>query len=279
MEPLGSPFVPDTSKGREGLAALLGDPAHALVGVDFDGTLAPIVKDPAQAWAHPGAAKALEAVASRYGTVAIITGRPAAVASELAGLRAGGPFGERLLVLGHYGFERWDGRTGELHTPPPSPGVARARGELTDLLAAVGAPAGTAIEDKELSLAVHVRQTAEPDTAFAQLHPALSRLAADCGLHLEPGRFVLELRPHGMDKGTALRALVTERGAQSVLFAGDDLGDIAAFDAIETLRDSGVPGICVWSASQEVAALADRTDLTVNGPEGVVELLQALASD
>ncbi len=44
--------------------------------VDFDGTLSPIVDDPARARAAPGAAEALVALAARFGLVAVMSGRP-----------------------------------------------------------------------------------------------------------------------------------------------------------------------------------------------------------
>lgn len=266
--------TPRTPAGAAGLDALLADPARALVAVDYDGTLAPIVDDPASARAQAGAAAAVERVAGAVGTVAIITGRPAGVAVELAGLQAGAG---NLLVLGHYGFERWDGQTGRVSTPPPPAGLALARQQLPDVLAAAGAPAGTVIEDKGLAVAVHVRRTADPASAMEVLNEPLARLASTSGLHLEPGRMVLELRPSGMDKGHALTALVAERGARAVLFAGDDLGDVAAFDAVGALRAQGIAGITVWSASPEVPSLAERTDLVVEGPAGIVAMLNGLA--
>jgi trehalose 6-phosphate phosphatase len=55
---------PATAEGRDGLAALLADPAGALIGSDFDGTLSPIVSDPAAARAHPGAVAALKRLAA-----------------------------------------------------------------------------------------------------------------------------------------------------------------------------------------------------------------------
>jgi trehalose 6-phosphate phosphatase len=96
---------------------------------------------------------------------------------------------------------------------------------------------------------------------------------------VEPGRYVLELRPPGMDKGKALRSFVDDRAARpsAVLFAGDDLGDLAAFDAVDGLRAEGVPGALVCSGSTEVTALADRADLVVDGPAGVVDLIGSLA--
>jgi len=89
---------------------------------------------------------------------------------------------------------------------------------------------------------------------------------------------VLELRPPGVDKGSALTGLVRERSAGSVLFCGDDLGDLPAFAAVRELRAQGVPGCVVASASAESPRVADAADLTVPGPDGIVALLTALAA-
>ncbi len=260
-----------TAEGQAGLDAILADPARALIATDFDGTLAPIVADPADAAAAPGAAAALTRLARSAGTVAIVTGRPAAAAVALSGV------GEvpGLIVLGHYGGERWE--AGELTSAAPPDGVARVRQALPGVLAAAGAPQGTRIEDKGTALAVHTRQTASPEAALARLREPLAALAADAGLALEPGRFVLELRPPGVDKGTALRELVAERAARAVLYCGDDLGDLAAFAAVRALRSDGVPGCAVASLSPESPQVAEAADLVVDGPAGVVNLLRALA--
>ena len=262
---------PATAEGQAGPDAVLADPARALIATDFDGTLAPIVADPAAATAAPGAAGVLARLAASVGTVAIITGRPAADAVALGGFAdvAG------LTVLGHYGGERWQG--GALTAAAAPAGVARVRRELPGVLAAAGAPAGTRIEDKGTALAVHTRQAADPEAALAQLRGPLTALAADAELALEPGRFVLELRAPGTDKGAALRELAAERAARAVLFCGDDLGDLAAFAAVRALRADGVPGCTVCSYSPETPQVAREADLVVAGPPGVVELLAALA--
>jgi trehalose 6-phosphate phosphatase len=271
--PDGAPagFQPHTVPGRAGLAALLADPGHGLIGLDFDGTLSPIVSDPRDARAHPGVVPALRALAGRLGTVAIITGRPAAKAVEYGGL-ADVP---GLLVFGHYGFERWSG--GEVTARPTPPGVAAARERLPGTLAAVGAPPGTWTEDKGHAVAVHTRRTGDPEEALRRLRPALEELAAAEGLLAQPGRMVIELRPAGMDKGAALKALFNERLAHTVAFCGDDLGDLPAFAAIGELRASGVPGLAVCSGSAEVTELAEAADLVLDGPGGVVAWLSWLA--
>ncbi|MFE2985352.1 trehalose-phosphatase [Streptomyces sp. NPDC059262] len=267
---------PVTSAGRDGLDALLSDPARAVIALDFDGTLAPIVPDPEQARAHPGAVRALAALAPQVASVAVITGRPAGVAVRHGGF-AGIPGLEHLVVLGHYGAERWDAVTGTVHAPAPHPGVAAVRAELPGVLESVGAWRGTWIEEKGRAVAVHTRRAADPQAAFEALRAPLSDLAARHGLIVEPGRFVLELRPPGMDKGAALSAYVREVGATSVLYGGDDLGDLPAFAAVDELRKDGVPGLLVCSGSSEVTELAERADVVVDGPEGVVGLLSSLA--
>ncbi|MFD6950135.1 trehalose-phosphatase [Nocardiopsis sp. TSRI0078] len=262
---------PGTDAGRTALDALLDAPASTLAAFDFDGTLAPIVDDPRTSAPYPGIVDGLADLAGLIGSVAVVTGRPAETAVRLGGLdRVPG-----ITVLGHYGAERWVG--GRVVASPAPPGVEVVREELPGLLEELNAPEGTWIEDKGRSLAVHTRRTADPDDALALLTPALSELARRAELQVEPGRMVVELRPQGVDKGAALTALVAETGPRTVLYAGDDLGDLPAFDAVVALRAQGVAGLTVCSSSDEVAAVAEAADLVVAGPAGLSELLRGLA--
>ncbi|MGW0699472.1 trehalose-phosphatase [Streptomyces sp. NPDC002867] len=267
--------TPSTPAGRDGLAALLDRPAGAVVALDFDGTLAEIVPDPEQARAHPAAVPALAALAPKIASVAVITGRPAGVAVRYGGF-AGVEGLDHLVVLGHYGAERWDALTGTVNAPAPHPGVAAARAELPGFLDGHGAWHGTWIEEKGRAVAVHTRRAEDPQGAYEALREPLAALASRHGLILEPGRMVLELRPPGMDKGVALAEYVREVGATAVLYAGDDLGDLPAYGAVEKLRSDGVPGLLVCSGT-EVPELASRADLVVPGPGAVASLLAALA--
>ncbi|MFE6846900.1 trehalose-phosphatase [Streptomyces sp. NPDC057686] len=268
--------MPVTAAGREGLEALLRAPRRSVVALDFDGTLAEIVPDPDQARAHPGAVEALAALAPKVASVAVITGRPAGVAVRYGGF-AGAAGLEHLVVLGHYGAERWDAVSGIVHAPAEHPGVAAVRAELPGFLDSIGAWRGTWIEEKGRALAVHTRRAEDPEAAFAALREPLAELAARHGLMVEPGRAVLELRPPGMDKGVALTEYLAETGAEAVLYAGDDLGDLAAYAAVEKRRTDGMPGLLVASGSAEVPELASRADLVLNGPSEVVAFLAALA--
>ncbi|MEV0968796.1 trehalose-phosphatase [Microtetraspora glauca] len=261
-----------TETGRAGLAAVLDDPSGAVIGLDFDGTLSPIVPDPASARIHPEAPAALLRLGELVRAVVIVTGRPPLQALAL-GEAPGGPAladVPGLVVLGHYGLERWEG--GDVTAPPPPPGLGRVRAELPSITRAFD---GVLIEDKGRAVAVHTRRASDPEGALLALGEPVAKLAAASGLIVEPGRLVLELRPPGMDKGQALRAFLAERSARSVMFFGDDLGDIAAFDAVAT---SGLPGVRVCSGSAEVTRLVEHADAVVDGPEGVVRLLRSLAA-
>lgn len=260
-------LTPATDRGRAGLAALCGAPGRALVAVDYDGTLAPVVARPEDAVPAPGAVQALTRLSPLVGQLALVTGRPADVVVRLGGLEAVAG----LRVLGQYGAQRWS--AGQLDSPPELPGVAQARAKLPGLVG----PEGARVEDKGISLVVHTRTAPDPAGALVRLAGPVTDLAARTGLELHRGRLVLELRPPGHDKRAALLSLCTPRPS-AVLFAGDDRGDLPAFDAVDELRAEGVGGLLVCSGSDEgPAELRERADLVVDGPAGVVLLLGQLA--
>lgn len=267
-----------TAPGRAAWSAVVADPRSTLVCTDFDGVLAPIVDDPEAAWASEDVMDALGLIGARVGKVAVVTGRPARTVVRLgrlherAGLRA-------LTVLGLYGCERWDAATGEYTEPDAPPTIAAAAAELPALLEEVGLT-GARVEDKRLSLGVHTRELAHPAAALERLREPLADLAARHGLEVQPGRYVLELRASGQDKGGAVRRLVGESRARTVVYAGDDLGDVPAFEAVRDLRGRGVvDGLLVCSGSTEQDALVGLADVVVPGPPGVAALFRALAGD
>ena len=81
------------------------------------------------------------------------------------------------------------------------------------------------------------------------------------------------LPPVEADKGSAIRALLDERGLTRALYAGDDATDLDAFRALEGLE----LGICVALESSEApAGLIEAADITLAGPDELVRLLRAL---
>ncbi len=263
--------VPVTAAGRAGLLALLAAPSRALLAVDYDGTLAPIVDRPDEAYPEARALQTLGRLARCLGQIAIVTGRPADWVADTAGL-ASVP---GLVIVGQYGAQRWAG--GTLHEAEPAAGLAAIKAALPAIVAASQAR----IEDKGLSVVVHTRAAEHPDAELAALVAPVRELAKQHGMEAHPGRYVIEIRPAGFDKGAALAALVDEYDPSAVLFIGDDLGDLPAFAVVDSLRapsrPGSRPGLTVCSGSTEVTQVATRADLVVDGPAGVMDLLSSLA--
>lgn len=263
-------------------ADLVAAASSTVVGLDFDGTLAPIVDDPGSAHIHPDAPGVLLELTQVVRAVAVVTGRPAAQVLDLGGLDEVGReidgSGRELFIFGQYGFERWTSGQRRVVSPRPPEGLSGFLRDLPGVLGDADAP-DAYVEDKGLAIAVHTRRLPDPVGAFERLEPRLRELADRYDMALEPGRNVIEARSPGSDKGAVVRALAEETGAGGFLFAGDDLGDVEAFEAVGDLRDQGLATLLVCVASDEESALVDRSDVVVHGPEGVLELLRHLVSD
>ncbi|HVS69057.1 MAG TPA: trehalose-phosphatase [Mycobacteriales bacterium] len=267
--------IPPASSPSDVIDAVLADPPSALLALDFDGTLAPIVARPEDARPADGARDVLASLAVRLGGVAIVSGRDAEEIVRLLGI-ADVP---GIQVAGHYGLQLW--HDGALTSPEPAPGVAIARARLASVLE--GSDPGVRVEDKHHSLAIHTRGASHPDIELAALQPALEDLADACELEAVLGRYVIELRPRGTDKGSALRALVERASPLVVVFVGDDLGDLPAYDVIEALRADGrIAGLTVASVDPADAdtppQVAERADMVLEGPTAVVAWLHGLAA-
>src|SRR3954454_24880575 len=124
--------------GEQRYAALVRAAAESVVGLDFDGTLAPIVEDPAEAHIHPDAASVLVELAAQVRAIAVVTGRPARQALALGGLEdvgnAIGDAGKELYLCGQYGNERWSSTSRRIVAPRPPHGLASFTADLPRLL-------------------------------------------------------------------------------------------------------------------------------------------------
>lgn len=271
-----------SAEGERRYAALVRASASTIVGLDFDGTLSPIVEDPNQAHIHADAPGVLVELARQVRAIAVITGRPARQVLALGGLdevgTAIGETGKELIVLGQYGNERWSCTNRRVVSPRPPSGLASFLRGLPAVLRR--ADAGEAyVEEKGLAVAIHTRRLENPQIAYARLEPLVGELAAANGLVVEHGRNVIEVRAPGMHKGLGVRSLVDEFDAGGFLFIGDDLGDIEAFTAVNELCAQGMAGLLVCSGSDEQKALIDLADVVVDGPDGVLAFLRQFTAD
>lgn len=250
---------------------LAADPEHTCVLTDFDGTLAPIVGDPEDAAPVPGVVEVLHALARRFRTVAVVSGRPASFLVPRLGIGDGR---SGLRAVGSYGAEQVDA-DGTVHSRLASPEEHEAV-ELAAAALEAGAGPGVEVERKRWSVAVHWR--AAPSLAPASEELA-ARTARRFGLAVHPARMAAELMvPGAPDKGSAVAALAL--GASAACFLGDDSGDLPAFAALEEMRQGGrARTVSVAVASDESPrGLVEAADLVLDGPAQAAAFLATLAA-
>jgi len=264
------------ASGIEALVApLRDDAARTAILSDIDGTLAPIVERPDDAVVPYEARAVLAELVERFALVACVSGRRAADARRLVGV-------EQIVYAGNHGFELL--LPGE-DTPRPDPALGRRATEAREFAGGLDArelaAADLRLEDKGPIQALHWRGAADGEHARA-LALSIAAAAQNVGLVPRWGRKVLELRPvAGIDKGSAVTRLVRERELGRAMFGGDDDTDLDAFQALRWMQRSGRlrTAVCVGVGSEEApAALAERTDLVVDGTAGYLEVLRAVAA-
>ena len=186
-----------------------------LVASDFDGTLAPIVNNPADARPLPAAAVTLSALADLPSTtVVLVSGRSLRDLTVLSG----GPAGVHL--IGSHGAEFDTGFAHEIDTT-----LLTTIGE--SLAAIADAHPGVTVEPKPASVALHVRNAA-PGDAQAALEAARSA-SRSWRAELTEGKAVLEFAVISTDKGEAIDIMRMRENASAVVFFGDDVTDEKAF--------------------------------------------------
>jgi trehalose 6-phosphate phosphatase len=230
---------------------------RAGVLLDFDGTLSPIVARPELAKIRDGARDAIARLVERLAIVAVISGRTPAELEELVAVPG-------VVLAGLYGL-------GEDAITLPA-GVA-------DQVAGIAATVpGTRVESKGASIAVHFRGADDPDDARGRLAPALEAVALDSGMALIAGKKVWELVPGGRPlKEGAVERIVTEARLDAVLYAGDDVADQRAFEALDRLAAAGLTTLKVAVHGPETPPLlAGSADIVVDGPAGLVSLLRRI---
>jgi trehalose 6-phosphate phosphatase len=207
-----------------------------LIGCDYDGTLAPIVDDPAQAWPILASIRALERLVELPNThVAVISGR------SVSDLKSFTRLSSRVWLVGSHGaeFPRAEPATSDVGAQPEPVDrkLAAAIAGSLDVIAARFA--GCRVEPKPVGAALHVRQVA-PSLRAECMQDVLDGPGAWPEVVVKHGKMVVDLCARSADKGVALDAIRATVGATKVVFIGDDLTDEDAFARLIQPRDLGV---------------------------------------
>jgi trehalose 6-phosphate phosphatase len=232
------------------LARLGKDPSRAALFLDVDGVLAPIVPQPEDARVPEETRAVLRRLAARYALVACISGRAGMDAERIVGV-------PELVYVGNHGLEA---------SPEAPPWTARLRAFL-------GQIDWPRLEDKGLTAALHYRGLADEDAARSRLEE-IAAAAREEGFRTRFGRKVLEiLPPIDANKGTAVRALLVERGLDRALYAGDDTTDLDGFHALDGLELAVRVAVASPEGPEDLRAAAD---VVLASPAQVLTMLRGL---
>lgn len=248
----------------------------AALVTDIDGTISAIAPTPFEAVVHDTALLALERLTELLDVVAVVSGRAPADGAAMVGLG-------QLLYVGNHGLERIV--RGQPWTHPVAeaarPAIAAALADIQAGVQAAGDAPWLIIENKGVTGTVHYRLAEDPAAAAALLDPLAAVAAERHGLRVVPGRMILELRPAlAVNKGTAIRDLVTDLGLRGVVFFGDDVTDVDGFVTLRALRDEGVAATLSVGvlAAETPDAVAQSVDLCLNGVPACAATLLEIAA-
>ncbi|MAU12029.1 MAG: trehalose-phosphatase [Anaerolineaceae bacterium] len=234
---------------------------------DMDGTLAPIVPNPDDAYPTERSKKLLAQLSEHLTLVAAVSGRAVADLHERVNLPG-------LVYSGNHGLERWE--NDKVVVAPMvleyENALQKAKAAVTDI-----APEGVMIEDKGATLSVHYRNAAIPAEINLLFEPKLRDIADKHNLRLFSGRKVFELRPPlDIDKGTVFKQLIEENNLDAAIYIGDDTTDADALKMARQLRDDKqchAVGMGVQSDDTPSVVLISA-DCLADGVEGVEDFLE-----
>lgn len=197
--------------------------------LDFDGTIVELAARPDAVEVGPELLELLLTLQDKLdGRVVLLSGRPIDDVSRFLD-----PL--RMRIGGSHGIERTTSDGRRTRAPRPA-GLDQVIGDLRRL---ESEHEGVLIEEKPAGVAIHYRLARSAEEAC---HAAAEKAASAAGLALQHGKMVVELKPANGDKGTAIRAFMSEPPFEDTrpVFIGDDLTDEHGFAAALDLSGAGV---------------------------------------
>ncbi len=206
--------------------------------LDIDGTLLEYAARPHEVQVDAGLLELLDRLrAASGGAIALVSGRSVEDIDKL--------FAPLVLpAAGQHGTERRTAAgTVRRHAPP----IERLGRAAADLVRLTAAHTGLVLENKGMTLALHYR-LAPALRALAEREMRAAAAALGDAFELQSGKFVIEIKPSGKDKGSAIAEFAAEApfAGRRPVFIGDDLTDEPGFDLVNRMGGHSLkvgPGI------------------------------------
>ena len=256
--------------GKDSMIYLFNDAGRAalrnfierstLFAFDLDGTLAPLVVDPALIEIPDEILEPLIRL-NKMAPVAVITGRALNDALPHLGFKPG-------FLVGNHGAEGLPGR--EKQEKEFYRQGREWRAQLDQLMTDF-AESAIFLEDKGATFALHYRNTPDQDTAKDKIIKAIKAL--------EPpprrvaGKFVENIVPvDAPHKGDALLQLMSHTGCSRAIYVGDDVTDEDVFN----LRDERIFGVRIGAGTgssaryylRDIDEMAGFIEMIIEGVSG-----------
>jgi trehalose 6-phosphate phosphatase len=211
---------------------LPGGPSRYAFFLDIDGTLIRLAVAPGRAYVDPWLLEILRVLnEAAEGAVALISGRTVDSIDRLFAPLS-------FAAAGQHGAER---RTAAGSVQFHAPGAAQIEAARRCVAAWVSGMEGVMLEDKGICVAVHYRQAPQRE---AEARAAVERCRERTGdaYEIQSGKMVFELRPAGINKGTAIRQFMAEApfAGRVPLFLGDDATDEHGFAAVNGMAGRAI---------------------------------------
>jgi trehalose 6-phosphate phosphatase len=203
--------------------------ANTALFLDIDGTLLDLARTPDRVKVPRELSRALEKLSDHLsGALAFVSGRSLESIDRLFA-----PF--RPAAIGTHGGEI-RGADGAIARSGPLPEkVAEIFTGLAENIP------GLLLEDKRSALALHYRLAPEARPVLLSAMEKHARLFEGEKVHILHGKAVVEARPTGVDKGTAVAVLAKQKpfAGRAILFGGDDTTDLDVFRILPQLGGTG----------------------------------------
>lgn len=232
---------------------------------DIDGTISKIVLDPDKAVISRIMKNTLRKLVNKFQLVGIITGRNVRNAKEMLEV-------DGLLYIGSHGLEYL--KDDEIYIEPEVeeylPIIKKVAQDIqTEELCSIK---DILFQEKGICLSVHYRKCEDPEGTRRKILDVINELEGLENFKITEGRKVVDIRPKiGHDKGTILEKLVFENAVEKIIYLGDDVTDVDAFNKLKKLKGEGkVNGVGIVVVSEEVPEFVkENASFYVNGVEEV----------
>ena len=253
------------------LKTFKNDSSTAIV-TDIDGTISEIAPTPDEAVVTESMRKELVKLNEKFQLVSVISGRSVLNAREMVGV-------EGLLYVGNHGMEFL--KNGHLSMDPQvekylqqikKTGKTLKNGDLSDIN-------GLIFEDKGICYSIHYRLSNSHENVREKILNTLHDDPECKNLKISEGRRLVELKPPiKADKGTILDNIIQQYNLEKIIYLGDDITDIDAFNRLKELEKGGkIEGAGIWVYSNEIPSYVKKdASYFVNDVDDVLKFFQWL---